>query len=435
VALRERACGRAAPKAGAAKGAGVDLFPIHLLVVLVLLNRYVLGRVVRTVLARDDVDDGYVPRVAIVVPLFNEGEGIYRTVLSLLEQEYPPERLEVVVVDDCSRDDSHAWACKAAEGRPRVKVLRNETNQGKRRSINRAVAATDAEIVVSVDSDVLVDRRAVRELVRRFTREDVAAVGGRTFVENRSRTWLTRMVEVKFHFAQEWLKDLEQASRTVMCLSGCLTAYRRRVLEELRPVLEDRRVAGVPIKYGEDRFLTRQIVKAGYRTRYTPAAFCFTAAPSDISGYFSQQLRWRRSNLVDFLGGVTHAWKLDPLVGVHYVAQRALLVAYPVVILHGILLGEIWEVMALHLGFIALLGVVYRIETRGLPERRRVPALAFLPMAVLMPVSYLVLTPLALFTLDSGSWETRGAAAGAPAMPAAPRSPPSPAPGGAFHAA
>jgi glycosyltransferase involved in cell wall biosynthesis len=412
----------------------VDLFPIHLIVILVLLNRYVLGRVVRTLFGRDEVDDGYAPRVAIVVPLFNEGAGIHRTVLSLLDQDYPAERLEVVVVDDCSRDDSYAWACRVAEGRPRVKVLRNETNLGKRRSINRAVQATDAEIVVSVDSDVLADRGAIRELVRRFTSDDIAAVGGRMFVENQNRSWLTRMVEVKFHFAQEWLKDLEEASRTVMCLSGCLTAYRRRVLEELRPVLEDRRMAGVAIKYGEDRFLTRQIVKAGYRTRFTAAAFCFTAAPADLRGYFAQQLRWRRSNLVDFLGGVTHAWKLHPLVGLHYVSQRALLVAYPAVLAHGLLIGELWEVMATHIAFIALLGVVYRIETRGLPERRRVPALSFLPMAVLMPVSYLVLTPLALFTLDSGSWETRGAAAGAAARTPAP-SVPSPPPGGEFHVA
>ncbi len=405
----------------------MDLFPIHLFVILVLANRYVLGRILRTLRRGqlDQVDDAFEPTVAIVIPLFNEGEGIYHTILSLLGQDYPRERLEVIVVDDASRDDSYAWACRAAAGRPQVKVLRNSANQGKRHAINHAVEATSSEIVVSVDSDVIVDRRAVRELVRRFTSERIAAVGGRTYVANRDRSWLTRMVEVKFHFAQEWLKDLEAACRTVLCLSGCLTAYRRTVLEELRPVLERRTLAGVPIRYGEDRFLTRQIIKAGYQTVFTTAAFCFTAAPSDLRGYFSQQLRWRRSNLIDFLGGLSHAWRMHPLVGVHYISQRALLVAYPAVLVSAALNDEIWEVMALHAGFVVLLGVVYRFETRALPPERRVSALAFVPMAVLMPVSYVVLTPLALLTLDSGSWETRGASR--PAAAAAPGAMPAPA--------
>lgn len=402
----------------------MDLFPVHVLVVMVLANRYVLGRLLR-MLRRgpEPVDDAYRPRVALVVPLFNEGEGIYRTVLSLLEQDYPADKLEVIVVDDCSRDDSYAWALRVAEGRSQVKVLRLARNEGKRRAINRAVEATRAEIIVSVDSDVIVDRGAVRELVRRFTDARVGAVGGRMFVANRHQSWLTRMIEVKFHFSQLWLKDLEAAYRSVLCLTGCLTAYRRSVLEELKPILDDRALAGVPIRYGEDRFLTRQIVKAGYDTLFTPAAFCSTAAPARLAGYFAQQLRWRRSNLVDFLGGITHAWKLHPLVAMNYFAQRALLVAYPVVLVHSTVNEQLWEMMTLHVAFVALLGLVYRLETRHLPEHLRVSAFDFLPMAVLMPVSYLVLTPLAAFTLDSGSWETRGAAAPSQApveVPAAP---------------
>lgn len=392
----------------------MELFPLQLLFLLVLMNRYVLG----PFLARlhgahfDETRDDYEPRVAIVVPLFNEGRGILHTVLSLLSQNYPAEKLEVVVVDDCSSDDSHLWALRAAEGRgEQVKVLRNLKNLGKRKSINRAVRATEAEIIVSVDSDVVVDREAVRQLVRRFVSPNIAAVGGRTYVVDPNRNWLTRMIEVKFYFAQEWLKDLERSFRSVMCLSGCLTAYRRTVLLELEGVLEYRQLAGVPIKYGEDRFLTRQIIKAGYQTVYTLSAFCRTAAPTDISGYFAQQLRWRRSNLVDLLGGVTHAWRLHPVVGIHFISQLALLVAYPLVLLHNLASGEFWEVMVLHLAVVAGLGFIYRYKTRGLPEELRVPALSFLPVALLIPVTYALFTPLALFTLDSGSWETRGAQA------------------------
>ncbi|HSP79186.1 MAG TPA: glycosyltransferase family 2 protein, partial [Myxococcaceae bacterium] len=288
----------------------MELFPVHLLVVLVLMNRYVLGPLLRRV--RDDrvsaTDDSYQPTVTVVIPLFNEGEGIFHTVRSLLEQDYPTDKLSICVVDDCSTDDSHAWAMRAAEGHPNVKVTRNPHNMGKRKGIARAVREATSELIVSVDSDVLVHESAVRELVRRFVSPRIAAVGGRTYVSNRHQNWLTRMIEIKFYYAQEWLKDLERSFRTVLCLSGCLTAYRRHVLLELEPILEARSIAGVPIKYGEDRFLTRQSVKAGYETVYTTAAWCTTAAPSTLAAYFSQQLRWRRSNLVDMLGGLSHAW-------------------------------------------------------------------------------------------------------------------------------
>ncbi|HEX8823056.1 MAG TPA: glycosyltransferase [Archangium sp.] len=387
----------------------MELFPVHLLVLVVMMNRYVLGPLLRRLRGArvDATDDSYQPTVMVIIPLFNEGEGIYHAIRSLLEQDYPRDKLGICVVDDCSTDDSHAWAMKAAEGHPNVRVMRNPHNMGKRKGIARAVREVDSEIVVSVDSDVVVHPSAVRQLVRRFVDPRIAAVGGRTYVSNRHQNWMTRMIEIKFYFAQEWLKDLERSFRTVLCLSGCLTAYRRHVLLELEPILEARNIAGIPIKYGEDRFLTRQIVKAGYETVYTTEAWCETAAPATLAGYFSQQLRWRRSNLVDMICGLSHAWRLHPVLTVHYVSQLALLLSYPVIIVHNLLNGQFWGVLLLHMLIMGAMGLIYRIDKRHLPADMRVPALSFLPMGLLMPITYALFTPLALFTLDSGSWETR----------------------------
>ncbi|HZH77995.1 MAG TPA: glycosyltransferase [Archangium sp.] len=395
----------------------MELFPVHLLVLVVMMNRYVLGPLLRRVRGArvDATDDGYQPSVMVIIPLFNEGEGIFHAIRSLLAQDYPRDKLGICVVDDCSTDDSYAWAMKAAEGHPNVRVMRNPHNMGKRKGIARAVREVDSEIVVSVDSDVVVHPSAVRELVRRFVSERIAAVGGRTYVSNRHQNWMTRMIEIKFYFAQEWLKDLERSFRSVLCLSGCLTAYRRHVLLELEPILEARNIAGIPIKYGEDRFLTRQIVKAGYETVYTTEAWCETAAPATLSGYFSQQLRWRRSNLVDMLCGLSHAWRLHPVLTIHYVSQLALLLSYPVIIVHNLLNGQFWGVLLLHMLIMGAMGVIYRVDKRHLPADMRVSALSFLPMGLLMPITYALFTPLALFTLDSGSWETRNKPGTAPA--------------------
>ena len=396
-------------------------FPIYLFIFIVFLNRYVFGLYLTIVRGKglDPKIAGYEPTVTIVVPLFNEGPSIYDTIASFAALEYPADKLEVIVVDDCSTDDSYAWACKAAAERSNVRVLRNAANMGKRKGINAAVRASAAEIIVSVDSDVLVFPTALRELVARFTAPEIAAVGGRIHVSNPNQNWLTRLQTIKYYFGQEHLKNLERALDQVMCLSGCLTAYRRSVLIELEPILEDRNILGVPIKYGEDRYLTHQIVKHGYKTRMTMAAFCFTKAAPNLRAYFNQQLRWKRSNIADFMIGLGDAWRLHPLLTLQYLSMLLLVLVYPFVIIAHVENGKFFALAVTHVVLIGGFSMVYYFapSVRALPPWLRVHPIAFLPMAVLMPVAYLLLTPLGLFTLDSSSWETRGHRAAPGASP------------------
>jgi cellulose synthase/poly-beta-1,6-N-acetylglucosamine synthase-like glycosyltransferase len=388
------------------------VFPIHLFILIVFLNRYVFGFYLRIVRRKRLAErtDTYEPTITVVIPLFNEGSSIYQTIVSLVKLDYPQDKLGITVVDDCSTDDSYEWACKAAREYRNVRVLKNPHNMGKRKGINHAVRESTSEIIVSVDSDVIVHPRALRELVARFTGPDVAAVGGRVHISNPNDNWLSKLQTVKYYFGQEHLKNLERSLESVMCLSGCLTAYRRSVLMQLEPILEDRNLLGVPIKYGEDRFLTHQIVKHGYRTRMTMDAMCFTKAPTTLKGYFNQQLRWKRSNIVDYVIGLGHAWRLHPLLCLHYLSMLLLLFVYPYVIVTHVLAHQFFTLATFHLEIVALFGAIYYFapSVRRLPPWLRVHPISFLPMAVMMPVAYLLLTPLAAFTLDSSSWETRG---------------------------
>jgi len=392
-------------------------FAVALFIFIVFLNRYIFGLYLRLVRGKksDDKRLDYEPTVTIVVPLFNEGRSIYNTIASFAKLDYPLHKLSVTIVDDCSTDDSYEWACKGASEFPNVRVMQNPTNMGKRRGINRAVREADSEIIVSIDSDVIVYPTALRELVARFTSPQIAAVGGRVHVSNPNDNWLTKLQTIKYFFGQEFLKNLERGLEQVMCLSGCLTAYRRSVLLELEPLLEHRNICGVPIKYGEDRYLTHQIVKRGYKTRMTMDAMCFTKAPSRLRDYFNQQLRWKRSNIVDYLVGVTHAWQLHPLLCLHYLSLLLLLFVYPFVIIRHLANHQFFSLAFTHLQIIGLFGMIYYLSpsVRRLPPWLRVHPISFLPMTVMMPVAYLLLTPLGFLTLDTSSWETRGHGAAA----------------------
>lgn len=372
-------------------------------------NRYIASVAVRTL--RKGVFDAKIPdfepTVTVVVPMFNEGAGIRATLESLLAQAYPRDKLEIIVVDDCSVDDSyeHAQAVARRHG-AQLRVLRNPRNIGKRRSINRAVLLSRAEIIVSVDSDVIVDKAAIRELVVRFTKPEIAAVGGKVDIGNKHDNWLTRMQAVKYWYSYHQIKSLEWAFQRVACLSGCLTAYRRSVLLELHPILENRSWCGVSIKYGEDRYLTRQIIKAGYLTTMTLDAVCWTQAPGRLTDYLSQQLRWRRSYIIDCFGALTHMWRLNPIIGIHYFSLCGFVIAYPALLASSIIHGTLFALLTRQVILAAILGLVYHWKAKRL-GLEVVHPLALVPAALVVPVLYALMTPLALFTLDSGSWETR----------------------------
>jgi cellulose synthase/poly-beta-1,6-N-acetylglucosamine synthase-like glycosyltransferase len=388
-----------------------------ILILTVFLNRYFFGLFLRQkdtlksrfrlVVKPDEESEFSYPKVAVIVPLYNEGSSIYDTLISLASSDYPEDRFEIRVVDDFSSDDSVVWARKAAALHSNIHITKNPFNMGKRLGIARAVRNADCEFIVSVDSDVIVEPHSISRLIESFTKPEIAAVGGRVSVSNANKNWLTQMQTVKYWLGYEFLKNLENSFESVMCLSGCLTAYRRHVLLELEPILENRNLFGVSIKYGEDRFLTRQIVKAGYKTKLNLEAECYTKAPDTLTGYFSQQLRWRRSNMVDFFGALSHIWKQDPFVTLHYMSLYTLILSYPAILWMCFLQDEFMQGFAFHLGVLAVFSLIYSFGTRFKAKQYRVLPVSFLAMGALLPVTYMVLNILALFTLDSGSWETR----------------------------
>src|SRR5688500_6115873 len=109
---------------------------ISLLVFMVFTNRYILGLYLKKLKGKnfDETISGYEPTVTIVTPMYNEGSGIYDSIKRMAGLNYPTDKLSIVVVDDCSTDDSYTWAQRAAAQYTNVTVLRNPRNMGKSKS-------------------------------------------------------------------------------------------------------------------------------------------------------------------------------------------------------------------------------------------------------------------------------------------------------------
>ena len=383
-----------------------------LLVLVVFTNRYVYGSLLRVADRRTKVefnkDPKEWPSVAIVVPVFCEGESVLQTAASFDALDYPRDKLQVVFIDDCSTDDTYEHLQEACRRYPWMRLIQNEYNMGKRLGIKNAVLNLDSDLIMSVDSDVIVESNVVRELTRHMYSSGADAVGGCVFVSNADDTWLTRMQAVKYWVGYQFLKNVENAYNHVMCLSGCLTLYKREAMLAVDKDLGSRTFLGDEVKYGEDRFLTRKIVERGYRTRLCFTARCYTKAPGNMSSYLNQQLRWRRSNMIDLITAVPHLNKFNLFVLIHYISMGALLFFYPLFLLAKMFEMQFVMPMIWHGLLVTIFAVAYEFNKRSLPEFAQTSGLWFFAMAAVFPVVYLTMTPLGLFTLGTTSWETRG---------------------------
>lgn len=384
-----------------------------ILVLIVFTNRYVFGSLLRLADRRTtpdfSKDPPYWPSVAIVVPVYNEGPSVRRTAGSFNALEYPRDKLSVVFVDDCSTDGTYDHLKEAQRDFPWMQVDRNPHNMGKRLGIKNAVLRIRSDLVLSVDSDVIVEPNSLINLVRHMYWAGADAVGGCVFVSNAAENWLTRMQAVKYWIGYQFLKNLENAFDHVMCLSGCLTLYKREALLSVDKDVERRTFLGDEVKYGEDRFLTRKLVERGYRTRLCFTSRCFTKAPATIKNYLSQQLRWRRSNTIDFVTAIPFLNRFHPVVVVHYISIALLLMFYPLFLASQITRLGFVIPMIEHALLVTCFALPYELNKHKLPEMARTSGIWFLSMAFVFPVMYITLTPLAIATLGTTSWETRGA--------------------------
>ncbi len=243
------------------------------------------------------------PTVTVLISCYNEGKAIYDTIESICQTDYPPDKYHIVVMDDCSKDggESLRWINKAVADFPNVESRPNKVNRGKGRTILSAVQAATSEIMVTVDSDVILAKDALSELMACFTNPKIALVGGSVGISNPDDNALTIFQVYIYYVFFRLLKIPEAYFKSVACVSGCMSAIRRSVFLELIPDIEARHWLGVPVRYGEDRFITHQTLLRGYDTYINLKAKCWTPAPNTFNGYWGQQLRWKRSSFADFV--------------------------------------------------------------------------------------------------------------------------------------
>ncbi len=230
-----------------------------------------LFQVIRTVLwacyRPYPLTQGPLPSLTVIIPAYNEGAMVAQAINSVAAADYPADRLEIICVDDGSTDDTWDHIARAGKRLPHLlKTIRFPVNRGKKEALYAGFTRAGGEILITLDSDSIIEKDALRHVVAPLLAEpQMGAVAGNVKVFNRHQSLMGKMQAVRF-VNLDYLRASQSLYRAVVCTPGSLSAYRR---EALLPILGDWRCQtflGAPCHHSEDRALTNFVLRRGYYT-------------------------------------------------------------------------------------------------------------------------------------------------------------------------
>jgi hyaluronan synthase len=246
--------------------------------------------------------DEELPTCTVVVPAYNEGKMVLRTLRSIARSDYPAKKLEIIAIDDGSRDDTWLWILKAARELPGIVTIQQPRNMGKKHAMYEGFKRATGDIVVTIDSDSLVEKETLRRLVSPFQHDaNIGGVAGNVRVLNHHEGLIPRMLEISFAYSFEFIRAAQSRLKTVFCTPGALAAYRKSAL---MPILDEwltQQFWGGPSRIGEDRALTNFVLRTGHDVTFQSNAIVYTNVPTEYDGLCRMFLRWARSNVRELI--------------------------------------------------------------------------------------------------------------------------------------
>ena len=227
-------------------------------------------------------EDSREPSATLLVASFNEEAWLEKKIENALSLDYPEEMLKILVVTDGSDDSSEAIVGKF----PRVVHLHEPERRGKMAAINRAMKLVDTKIVIFSDANAMLNREAVRELVRFFRDPAVGCVCGEKRVFIGEGNEAASAGEGTYWRYESRIKEAEARLGSCVGATGELFAIRTALFSE------------APTDTLLDDFvISMGIALRGYRVQYAPGAYAMETASAGIGEEFKRKTRIAAGNL------------------------------------------------------------------------------------------------------------------------------------------
>ena len=224
---------------------------------------------------------GSYPAVTIIMPIFNEEETVSKSINSLLNLNYPKDKVKILLVDDGSTDDTPNVLHKFANY-PNIKIF-HKKNGGKYTALNLGLEHLETDFVGGLDADSYVDKEALVRIMSCFEKDlSIMAVAPSVVVHN-PRNFVQNAQNTEYNMGVYFKKMLGFLG-AIHVTPGPLTIFRKRVFDDLGPYRHGHNTEDMEIAY--------RMHKNHYKIEHCNDAYVYTNTPATIGKLYKQRLRW-----------------------------------------------------------------------------------------------------------------------------------------------
>lgn len=230
------------------------------------------------------------PFVSILIPCFEEDDQILETIQEVMSLNY--SNFEVILINDGSTDSTEPIMWYYRKKYKRLRFVNVQQNHGKANALYYGTLAAKGEIVVTMDSDAILDENALNYMIPHFITqqngERVGAVTGNPRIRNRS-SLLAKIQFVEYSSIIGMVKRAQRIIGKIMTASGVIVAFRKRALLDIGFWDND--------LIADDIGVTWKLQRRFWDVRYEPRAICWMLVPETLKGLWKQRLRWAQGGV------------------------------------------------------------------------------------------------------------------------------------------
>ncbi len=218
------------------------------------------------------------PKVSVIIPAYNEEKNIKQCIESIKDSKYPKEKIEIIVVDDGSTDNT----IDAVKGFKDVKILQ-QNHGGKSEALNLGTSKASYDFILSIDADTIIDKNCIKEIVKPLKDKRVGATTGVSKVRN-TKKMIGIFQNIEYHYNNLIRNSFSKMFNNGIWFFGALACYRKSTLKKIGFFKKD--------TLTEDMDTALEIKKADYTTINVHSAMGYTIAPKNLKELYHQRARW-----------------------------------------------------------------------------------------------------------------------------------------------
>jgi cellulose synthase/poly-beta-1,6-N-acetylglucosamine synthase-like glycosyltransferase len=236
----------------------------------------------------------YFPFVSVIVPAYNEEKTILKTLISLINLDYPKDKLEIIVVNDGSKDKTADVVQNFINNHKLYEIkLINQKNKGKAACLNKGLSILKGEYFACLDADSFVDKNALKRMLNMHLKDENLAIVTPILKVHKPSNLVQKFQRLEYLASMIVIKLMSYMDCNFIA-PGPFSLYKTAIIKKLGGFDEDNLV--------EDQEVAYKAQKNHYKIRQCSNAYVDTVAPHTYNGLSKQRNRWFKGTLFNLFG-------------------------------------------------------------------------------------------------------------------------------------